>query len=408
MPRLRHLATILAFSAAIAAGFSAAPADEEPRADRFVPLDLQAKANQDLEADFHGYPGNNLQPLPQGRQELGGVEFQIGPKMIQLAGKRAPDWPEAVEGIPIGCKLDRLHLLHATGWGSPGVPDGTLIGRFVVHYDDGSTETIPIEYGHDVRDWWALGDSLPASKGKAVWTGVNEASRDFRGMRVEIRLYKSTWDNPHPEKAIERLDYQSTNETSASPFLVAATAETAEDEAGAVRKLEAVGALLEGDDEGRVVGVTLAGSGPRADMLRGTDAVAALLAHLPRLERADLASPSITDAALAHLSDRPHLRSLSLNNARVTDEGLAHLAGLESLERLHLHGTGITDEGLRHLAALKGVRFLDLSGTRVSDEGLDQLRGLSNLERLDVRGTQVTPSGAETLQETLPDLNVSL
>jgi len=123
-----------------------------------------------------------------------------------------------VEGIRVGLKFKRLHILHGTGWGAaPEVSDGTHIGSYVVHYYDGSTVEIPMEYGVHVRDWYARwGDSSEVSGGKVAWTGENPLS--------PIRLYTMTWENPHPDKIVTTIDFTSPD-TVCAPFLVAMTAE---------------------------------------------------------------------------------------------------------------------------------------------------------------------------------------
>lgn len=381
------------------------PTDEST----FVTIELQSHANQKLSADFHGYPGNNLKELARGRQTASGVEFEIGEKYIQLASKRAPDWPEQVEGIKVGREVQKLHFLHATGWGYPHVKDGTPIGSFVVHFNDGSSEVIPIEYGRDVRDWWALGDKQPVTRGEIAWNGVNEASQDFRGERIQLRLFKTTWENPHAGKEVTTIDYTSRNETVAAPFLIAITAERATDKmtpGKALKQLKELGAYLEFGDRGRVTQISLSGPGPRQGVNRGTDEAACLLAHLPSLEKVDINNSSVTDEGVKCLKKLPNLRSLSLNLARVSDAGLAHLQNAKSLETLHLHQTKITDAGLRHLEGLGNLKVLDVSGTRVSDEGLRHLEELSSLEKLDLRNTQVTKAGAERLKQKLPNARI--
>jgi beta-glucosidase len=188
-----------------------------------LPLDLQPYANVALDEDFHSYVGNNLKPLPRGKQMFKNVEFAIGEKFIQLASQQAPDYPAKVEGIPVNRQLTRMHFLHATGWGSPSMPDGTAIGSFEIRYDDKTTATIPIEYGRDLRDWWDFDDAAPTTRAEVVWKSKNEASTNFQAGGVGIRLFQLTWTNPHPEKTVAAFDYVSTNETMCAPFLVAVT-----------------------------------------------------------------------------------------------------------------------------------------------------------------------------------------
>src|SRR5262249_49495450 len=98
--------------------------------------------------------------------------------------------------------------------------DGTEIGTYVIRYKDGTVERIPIIYGADVRDWWRSSDSESPSRGKIAWAGKNAAA----GPDDEIRLFSSTWKNPHPDKKVASLDFE-TNDTPAAPFLVALTLE---------------------------------------------------------------------------------------------------------------------------------------------------------------------------------------
>jgi hypothetical protein len=41
---------------------------------------------------------------------------------------------------------------------------------------------------------------------------------------MKLRVYKTTWNNPHPEKTISALDFRSTM-TDSSPYLIAITME---------------------------------------------------------------------------------------------------------------------------------------------------------------------------------------
>ena len=103
---------------------------------------------------------------------------------------------------------------------SYAVQPGTKIGSYIVHYADGQTREIPIIVGRDVADWFSqANENLPDLQ--IAWSGRNEASR---AAGRTIRLFKSTWQNPVPELAIQSLDFVSSHH-SAAPFLVAITAE---------------------------------------------------------------------------------------------------------------------------------------------------------------------------------------
>jgi hypothetical protein len=130
----------------------------------------------------------------------------------------------------VGRKLDRLHLLHATVNGAFGmfgdplfVTDSTKIGYYTVHYADESTQTIPVIYGEDVRDWWNLDESKEVPRAKIAWTGENDFANRFN---TKLRLYHGVWENPMPDVAVTRIDFVSTNNTACAPFCVALTAES--------------------------------------------------------------------------------------------------------------------------------------------------------------------------------------
>jgi hypothetical protein len=406
---------------------------KEPAPARFTCIDLQKHANQPLDRDFHGYEGNNLKPLPRGRKTLGEVDFAIGEKFIQLASKRAPDWPEEVENIAVGTRAAQLHLLHGTGWTAA---EGEEIAHVTVHYEDQTTERIPIEYGPDVQDWWDYGSDRPPQRAVEVWRDVNDASQDFRGRRIEIRLFNLSWTNPHPEKTIARVDYVSKNESASAPFLIAVTADSepakaepsadpllrrdcgddagfvslvdpeTEQEQEAIEFLRQVGAFLEIDAQGHAVEVSLSGPGLKSEFNRGSDAVVGLLTRLPRLERAYLNSSAITDEGMQSLKEVRSVGWLSLNLTSITDAGLKELAGMVQLERLRLHGTRITNDGLQHLHDMTRLRVLDLSSTQVTDAGLPALYHLKDLELLDLRKTSITDEGARQLREALPNVTI--
>ncbi len=205
-------------------GLARAGSDGKPS---FTFIDLQPKANQKLDDGFHGSEDNSLSELPRGEQTLAKVPFKIGPGLIQLGSTELKDNPAKVEGILVGRKLARLHFLHACGYG--GAPEGkthvnddTPIGAYVVHYDDRTTEKIPIVYGKDVRDWWDWDKSKETPRARLAWEGSNELARKSD---VRILLYRGTWTNPHPDQQVVSIDYLSTNDTAAAPFCVAITAE---------------------------------------------------------------------------------------------------------------------------------------------------------------------------------------
>ena len=114
-------------------------------------------------------------------------------------------------------------MLAANYLASVAPKDGTVIGQYMIHYGDGSGEGISIVYGEDVRDWFYTDDEATTTRGKVVWTGDNDwASQNG----AKIRLYLTSWDNPHPDKRIVSIDYLGKkSETPAAPFCVAISLE---------------------------------------------------------------------------------------------------------------------------------------------------------------------------------------
>ena len=98
---------------------------------------------------------------------------------------------------------------------------------------------------------------------------------------------------------------------------------------------------------------------------------------------------------------------VTLAGIRVTDADLAHLTGLPALQGLYLDRTQITDAGLAHLAGLTALEHLDLSYNEVADAGLVHLAGLTALEYLNLSRTQVADMGVAELQQALPNCRIT-
>ena len=185
-------------------------------------LDLSGFYNAVLSQDWHGpREGNDLASLPQGLQSFAGTDFDVR-GIVQLSSQvlSGPilEFPEKVEGIPVHRECRALYFLHASG-GSANRLEGTLLGKYVVHFANGEQQEIPIAYGLDVRDWW-IESNEPTTTCRSViaWRGSNPQAKHG------IRLFKSAWTNATTQIKIDTLDYVSSHGTSA-PFLIAITAE---------------------------------------------------------------------------------------------------------------------------------------------------------------------------------------
>jgi RNA polymerase sigma factor (sigma-70 family) len=188
-------------------------------------LDLQPLANQKLQETFRGaqFQGNNLAELKADKQTLEGLKFNVGESMIYLANERLKDQlPEKVEGIKVGARIAKLHILHGTAYIAD---EETTIANYIVHYADKSDETIEVAYGKDVRDWWYHDGDPEPTRGKVAWRGSNAAAKT---LDCSLWLFSQSWLNPHPDKVVVSIDCVSTV-TTAAPFVVAMTVERTTD-----------------------------------------------------------------------------------------------------------------------------------------------------------------------------------
>ncbi len=193
-----------------------------------------ASAQIDLSLQYNGAltgswmsPGrperNDLSELaPLGIKQLGGVAFDVR-GVVQLANAdmmRSNAFPDRVEGIRVARRCQKIHFLHATGWGNG--PPGTPIGHYLVHYADGGQAQVEMKLGDDLWDWWAYPNQPRETRhSEVVWTGSNEYARQFN---AQLQLFKTSWTNLRPDVEIQTIDFSSAAGVCA-PFLIAITAE---------------------------------------------------------------------------------------------------------------------------------------------------------------------------------------
>ena len=191
-------------------------------ADDVAYIDLMPKANRRVtDSDV---PGNN-RFLPLGEHKFADSMFRIVDGYLQLGSTAYPEAPEKIEGIVVNTSFETLQILHATGYGGSGqegdaffVRDGTLIGQYILRYEDKSDAIIPILYGEDVRDWWDWDQMKPVTRGKVGWTGDGDIGAP------KIRYYVTTWKNPKPSVKVASIDYFAVGGTVCAPFCLAVTA----------------------------------------------------------------------------------------------------------------------------------------------------------------------------------------
>ena len=189
-------------------------------------LDLSQFFNARLNETWHGpntNTGNDLASLPVGVQQLGEVSYDLR-GVIQLGSKSptAARFPTNVTGIKVNQKCQKLHFLHAAGFGKAS-DEGKQVGAYVVRFTANQMRLeIPIVYGKDVRDWHYWSTEKEGSPGlKVAWKGDNKS---IKGGPEYIRLFQTTWTNLAPDVEVESIDFVSSMAFPA-PFLLAITLE---------------------------------------------------------------------------------------------------------------------------------------------------------------------------------------
>ncbi|HEV7300135.1 MAG TPA: endo-1,4-beta-xylanase [Tepidisphaeraceae bacterium] len=192
-------------------------------------IDLSTVANQSL-TDTRANDGaggwadmgqHNLGTLPTGKQVMGGVPFSLlaspddnARACLILGDAKRKQLPRQIAGIPVQQRLERIGFLHTAMYAE--APDDEVLGEYVVRYDDGSTQTVPIRQNRDLRDWYLAG----RREG-----GLAPAYVHTDEMSHERGLFVTLWQNPHPQRPISTIDFQSKG--NAVLVLLAATGESA-------------------------------------------------------------------------------------------------------------------------------------------------------------------------------------
>lgn len=147
--------------------------------------------------------------VPKGLQNFGGILFDVSGTML-LRSTEMPHLKERHAELPVNGKFRYLHILHGIGYADP---DGTEVARMELRYADGETRSLPIVYGAHVRDWWRWPSDAVSSlshAGSAVaWSGPHPGSPT-----LELRLFRTTFENPRPGVVIDHVDFVSMNQRS--------------------------------------------------------------------------------------------------------------------------------------------------------------------------------------------------
>ena len=191
------------FTAAALCGAAIAPAAENG----FQTLDLKPIVNMDWRDEVWGdgkggwtdQGDNDLRQVKVGRRQLLGIPFDLidpadndGKAVLTLGSKKFPAGPASATA-KFGGKARSLYFLHAAAW------SGGHMANYIIHFADGGAEAIPIRDKEETMNWWypSHGPKYRAA------IHVPNAATDNVGLVV------FGWDNPHPDKVIESVEFKS-------------------------------------------------------------------------------------------------------------------------------------------------------------------------------------------------------
>lgn len=177
------------------------------------PVSLEGKCNLYLTAG-KGWPLGklDLSHAPLGEQRLAGVryairDFKTSPleSALTLQGLPGAKAPREITGIAVGRRADALFFLHTWNRRSEWRPrratdEPPVVFQYVVHYEDGTTNTADVRYGLGVEHY-----VQPQPKGlkeaALAWAAPFET-----GGTDEATLYAMPWNNPQPGKTIATIE----------------------------------------------------------------------------------------------------------------------------------------------------------------------------------------------------------
>ena len=199
------------------------PPEEPPQEDRCTLLDLRTMANTDpLTAPFAvPRPGRLVfAGLPTGRQVVAGVPFDIidparnqGRGFVVLQGGdiqgAASRFPQEI-ALPVNQRGKRVFFLgNVVGWsrGDIGTGDPPAVAEYVIHYEDGGQQRIPLILGRTCDDWVGAGNA------EEVYVGMSGDPWHLNVIAAPLRA-----------AAVTKIVFRDLG-TASAPVLVAVTVE---------------------------------------------------------------------------------------------------------------------------------------------------------------------------------------
>ncbi len=176
---------------------------------QYTPVSLAGFANMDLTDQGgpgaapwmqQGKPGDDIRGLPTGAQVFAGIPFTVtdpatNQRKAVVAVSRRPGLAATVE-IPLHRQAGSIYLLHT----SSKPTSENVCGSVAFLYEDGTRAVQYLLMGKQLTYWWF--SELKTDTSGIAWHGPSPVADD-------VGLSWCVLDNPHPEKPIRALAFQS-------------------------------------------------------------------------------------------------------------------------------------------------------------------------------------------------------
>lgn len=167
----------------------------------------------------------DLSRLPRGHQRLLGIDYDIrgfiGLTMKGLGRSWGGSSLHVLKGIPVGRQAQALVILGTSGTMAQS-RQPTEIGRVVLHYRGGASARLPLMWSRDFLAFWE--DPRQFEQPRVAWfmPAANGWGSD------DTSLFEMRLTNPHPDRVIESIDLEATDQYWSAPIFVAITLQPVE------------------------------------------------------------------------------------------------------------------------------------------------------------------------------------
>ncbi len=144
-----------------------------------------------------------------GVQEVNGVRFRLpeaaagGPAVVMLRGARLAAKPPSVTVAAGGATGRFIYVIHHGVARPDGVAKEEVVATYTLTYADGSSASLPIRDGRELRHWWT--GAWWDNNGAEAWPVLMGQNTYTAKWNKWIGLWATRWTNPSPEKPIASL-----------------------------------------------------------------------------------------------------------------------------------------------------------------------------------------------------------